>query len=75
MATFNKTQPVQNTGTLGTVNVDAIPYYSCGCGGDIFSSGIKFKKISSLITKSGQEEISVENALYCVKCQKEYKEQ
>ncbi len=55
------------------ISMDVIrnaPFVTCECGGKIFSEKIMFKKLSSLISQSGQEEIRPMPVLVCEKCGK-----
>ena len=42
----------------------------CECGGIVFSEKMVFKKLSALISPSGQEEMFPLNAMVCEKCGK-----
>ena len=46
------------------------PTVKCECGGIIFSEKMVFKKLSALISPSGQEEMFPLNAMVCEKCGK-----
>lgn len=46
----------------------------CECGNDIFTQGIKLKKVSAIMAPSGKEELGMLLVFYCIKCNKEYKE-
>lgn len=43
----------------------------CGCGSDIFTQGIKLKRISKLLTGDSQDTIIPISVAYCYKCSKE----
>lgn len=56
------------------VNMDELQDVSCEyCGGKLFISGIRIKKVSSLISKTGQEQAAVINTIICINCSKEFK--
>jgi hypothetical protein len=61
------------TKTLGAVTPDMIKKFktlTCDCGGMLFESGLVIKKLSSLITGSGKEELYPMEVLLCKKCGK-----
>lgn len=41
---------------------------TCDCGGMLFEQGIVFKKISSIVSPSGKEEMYPLEVLICKKC-------
>lgn len=43
---------------------------TCDCGGMLFESGVVFKKISAIVSPSGQEELYPLEVLICKKCGK-----
>jgi len=47
---------------------------TCDCGGMLFESGMVLKKISPLVSPSGQEELYPLEVLICVACKKVPKE-
>lgn len=47
---------------------------TCSCGGIIFEEGIILKKISAIISPTGQEELYPLEVLVCKKCGKVPKE-
>ncbi|MFW6311049.1 MAG: hypothetical protein ACOC1K_02315 [Nanoarchaeota archaeon] len=44
--------------------------FECSCGGKLFSEKLMFKKLSSLITPSGKEEVQPFPVIVCEKCGK-----
>ena len=59
--------------TIGTVTPDMIKKFktlTCDCGGMIFEPGMVVKKLSSLVTGSGKEELYPMEVLICKSCGK-----
>ena len=44
--------------------------FTCDCGGVLFQPGVVFKRISPLISPSGDEELYPLDVLICTKCGK-----
>jgi hypothetical protein len=43
---------------------------TCDCGGQLFQTGVVIKKISALVSPTGQEEMYPMEVLICVNCHK-----
>lgn len=44
------------------------PWFQCECGGFMFESGLLAKKISSILSPSGKDELYPIDVLYCKSC-------
>lgn len=52
------------------VDLSQAPWVGCECGHNLFSSGIMFKKLSSILSPTGKEELIPVEVVICQKCQK-----
>ena len=60
-----KQDPMQQTITVDLSTATAI---SCICGGEIFVPAFRIKRLSALLSPSGQEMIIPVQTLICIKC-------
>ena len=52
------------------INLADTPWTVCECGGHTFEPGLMFKKISSLLSPSGKEEVMPVEIFKCTECKK-----
>jgi len=76
----NRPGPGQNPGQQpqqgGQPNIDPteLPSITCGCGSDTFMEALKLKKVSALVSPSGEESIAPIQTFVCTQCGKEHDE-
>ncbi len=54
----------------GKLDLDSLPWVSCSCGGSIFEPAVMVKKVSSLLSPTGKEEIVPADVIICKTCNK-----
>jgi len=62
---MTKQDPMQQT---ITVDLSTATTISCTCGGEIFVPAFRIKRLSALLSPSGQEMIIPVQTLICIKC-------
>lgn len=63
MKEFNQQQGVK-------VSLADVPWMSCECGGKKFTNSLMFKRVSSIISPSGKEEVVPVDVFTCDTCGK-----
>jgi hypothetical protein len=53
------------------VPLDQMSDIECECGCKIFTSALKFKRVSALLSPTGQEQVLAMETIICTSCQKE----
>lgn len=52
------------------LDLDTLPWVSCSCGGNIFEPAVMVKKVSALISPTGNEELVPADVIICKSCNK-----
>lgn len=53
------------------VPFDQLEDVVCECGGKIFIPALQFKKLSAILSPTGQEQMVMQEVMVCVKCWKD----
>lgn len=59
-----------NTAPQARIDLRDIPWTSCECGGQTFTPGVMFKRLSPLISPDGQEHMVPVEIFICDSCKK-----